>query len=104
MTLVHTDDFSPSQMGEHSTRMSAALTCSKIAGQSSRGHPCSVMSGYTPTGMSWSTARTRSTVTPLRRMMPIEMAASPSVWDWPGERLRVQLRNSARRSEKSHLL
>ena len=58
MTCVQTDDFSPSQIGVHSTRMSAAITCSKIAGQSSRSQPCSVMSGHTPVAMSWSIART----------------------------------------------
>ena len=30
MTCVQTDDFSPSQIGVHSTRMSAAITCSWI--------------------------------------------------------------------------
>ena len=45
MTCVQTDDFSPSQIGEVSTRMSAARTFSEIAGQSSRSQPCSVMSG-----------------------------------------------------------
>ena len=34
--------------------MSAAITRSKIAGQSSRAQPCSVMSGYTPVAISWS--------------------------------------------------
>ena len=45
ITCVQTDDFSPSQIGEVSTRMSAAITFSEIAGQSSRSQPCSVMSG-----------------------------------------------------------
>ncbi len=58
MTCVHTDDFSPSQIGVASTRMSAAITCSKSGGQSSRSQPCSVMSGHTPVAMSWSIART----------------------------------------------
>jgi len=48
MTLVQTEDFSPSQMGEHSTRMSAAMTLSSTPGHSSRSQPRSVMSGYTP--------------------------------------------------------
>ena len=52
MICVHTDDFSPSQIGVSSTRMSAAITFSKIAGQSSRSQPCSVMSGHTPGGIS----------------------------------------------------
>jgi hypothetical protein len=42
---AQTEDFSPSQIGESTTRMSAAITFSKIAGQSSRFQPCSVMSG-----------------------------------------------------------
>ena len=45
MTCVQTDDFSPSQIGEVRTRMSAASTFSEIAGHSSRSQPCSVMSG-----------------------------------------------------------
>jgi hypothetical protein len=45
MTRVQTDDFSPGQIGDSSTRMSAAITVSKSAGQSSRSQPCSVMSG-----------------------------------------------------------
>ncbi len=36
MTCVQTDDFSPSQIGDSRTRMSAAMTFSKIAGQPSR--------------------------------------------------------------------
>ena len=36
-----------------------------IAGHSSAGQPCSVMSGYTPTGISWSTARITSTADPV---------------------------------------
>ena len=101
---MHTDDFSPSQIGVHSTRMSAARTRSKIAGHSSLAQPCSVMSGHTPVAMSWSTARSSSTVTPWRRMISIEIAANPSVFDGSGERFRVQLMNSAPRSEKSHVL
>ena len=81
--------------------MSAAITCSKIAGQSSLSQPCSVMSGHTPVAMSRSTARIRSTVTPLRRMISIEISARPSVLDTSGERLRVQLMKKARRSLKS---
>jgi hypothetical protein len=38
----------PSQIGVSSTRMSAAMTFSKIGGQSSWSHPCSVMSGHKP--------------------------------------------------------
>jgi hypothetical protein len=49
---VHTDDFWPSQIGEVSTRMSAAMSFSMIAGHSSRSQPCSVMSGQTPVAMS----------------------------------------------------
>src|SRR5688500_13821241 len=52
--------------------------------------------------MSWSIARKRSTVTPLRSMIAIASPARPSVCDGAGERFSVQLTNSARRSEKSH--
>ena len=48
MICVATEDFSPSQIGIPMTRMSAAITRSKIPGQSSRSQPCSVMSGQTP--------------------------------------------------------
>ena len=48
MIWVHTDDFSPSQIGIPSTRMSAPSTRSKISGHSSTAQPCSVMSGQTP--------------------------------------------------------
>ena len=89
-------------IGEVITRMSAAITFSEIAGQSSRSHPCSVMSGHTPVAMSWSTARTTSTCTPCRRMISMETSASPRVCDCSGLRLSVQLMNSARRSLKSH--
>ena len=91
MTCVQTDDFSPSQIGESSTRMSAAMTFSCIAGQSSRAHPYSVMSGWTPVAMSRSIARTISTPTPLRSMIAIERSASPWVLETSGERLSVQL-------------
>ena len=84
--------------------MSAAITCSKISGQSSLSQPCSVMSGQTPVAMSRSTARTRSTVTPLRRMISIEISPRPSVLDTSGERLSVQLMKNARRSLKSVVL
>jgi hypothetical protein len=40
-TPVQTDDFSPSQMGDQRTRMSAACTVSYSSGQSSRSAPCS---------------------------------------------------------------
>ena len=49
---MHTDDFWPSQIGDSSTRMSAAIAFSKTAGQSSRSQPCSVMSGHTPVAIS----------------------------------------------------
>ena len=42
---VQTDDFSPSQIGEPSTRMSANFTRSYSAGHASLAAPCSVMSG-----------------------------------------------------------
>src|SRR5688572_18583314 len=54
--------------------------------------------------MSRSTARIRSTATPLRRMISIEISARPSVFDTSGERFNVQLMNSARRSLKSQVL
>ena len=102
MTCVHTDDFSPSQIGIASTRMSDAITCSNSGGQSSRSQPCSVMSGHTPVAISWSMARTHSTVTPWRRMISIDRSTRPCVCDSSGERFSVQLTNSARRSLKSH--
>src|SRR5206468_10901941 len=72
ISCVQTDDFSPSQIGERTTRMSAAITFSKISGHSSRSQPCSVMSGYTPVAIWWSTARMTSTETPLRSMIRSE--------------------------------
>ena len=99
MTCVPTEDFSPSQIGVPSTRMSAAITCSKIAGHSSGSQPCSVMSGQTPVAMSWSIARMHSTSTPLRRMISIEMSIRPWVCESSGLRFSVQLMNIARRSE-----
>ena len=101
ITWVQIDDFSPSQIGVSSTRMFAAITLSKMRGQSSFGQPCSVMSGYTPEAISWSTARISSTPTPLRRMISMEISARPSVFDTSGDRFRVQLTNSADRSLKS---
>jgi hypothetical protein len=99
ITWVQTDDFSPSQIGESSTRMSASITRSKIAGHSSRSQPCSVMSGYTPVAMSWSIARNCSTATPCSSMIPIDLSARPCVLERSGERLSVQLMYTARRSE-----
>jgi hypothetical protein len=61
--------------------MSAAMTFSKIAGQSSLSHPCSVISGRTPTPISWSTARTTSTDTPSFCMIAIEWSARPRVFE-----------------------
>ena len=46
-------------------------------------------------------ARSISTVTPFLRMMSIDTAAKPSVLDFSGDRLSVQLTNRARRSEYS---
>ena len=65
----------------------------------SRDQPCSVMSGHTPVAISWSIARRWSMSTPLRRMISIKMSSSPWVCDRSGLRFRVQLTNSARRSE-----
>jgi hypothetical protein len=48
MTVVQTGDFSPSQIGEVINRISAAITFSRIPGQSSAFQPCAVMSGHTP--------------------------------------------------------
>jgi hypothetical protein len=73
MACVQTDDFSPSQMGVVSTRMSAAITFAWIAGQSSRSNPCSVMSGYTPGAIRWSTGRSTSTATPFFSMIAREI-------------------------------
>src|SRR5919112_4258256 len=52
--------------------------------------------------MSWSTGRNSSTETPFFSMIAREMSTSPSVWDSSGERLRVQFRKRALRSEKFH--
>ena len=79
--------------------MSAAITFSWIAGQSSRSQPCSVMSGQTPVAISWSTARIDSTRTPFFSRMSIERSARPCVCDRSGERFSVQLMNRALRSE-----
>ena len=86
-----TDVFSPSQIAIPSTRMSASITFSKIAGHSSLSQPCSVMSGQTPVAMSWSIARMQSTSTPTRRIISIEMSISPCVWDISGLFFSVQL-------------
>ena len=59
------------------------------------------MSVSTPGGISWSTARTSSTVTPCARMIATAFCASASVFDGWGERFSVQLMTMARRSEKS---
>jgi hypothetical protein len=56
------------------------------------------MSGHTPVAMSWSTARSVSTVTPLACMTARLRSISPWVWLRSGDRLSVQLMNSARRS------
>jgi hypothetical protein len=39
ITCVQTEEFSPNQIGDVSTRMSAAMTFSNTEGQSSRSHP-----------------------------------------------------------------
>ena len=72
-----------------------------MAGHSSVAQPCSVMSGHTPTAMSWSMARSTSTATPLRAMMPLLMSINPSVLLVSGDRLSVQLTNSARKSSNA---
>jgi len=68
------------------TRMSAAMTFSWIAGQSSRSQPCSVMSGQTPVAIWWSTARITSTDTPCATMIAIERSARPWVCEGSGDR------------------
>jgi hypothetical protein len=73
-----------------------------MAGHSSDGQPCSVMSGHTPVAMSWSTARSSSTATPCRSMIERLRSISPWVWLGSGDRLRVQLTYSARRSSNRH--
>src|SRR5256714_3224461 len=99
MTCLVTEELSPGQIGPAMTRMSAGRTFSRYrAGQSSVVQPCSVMSGQTPVAMSWSTARITSTATPCCAMMAALTSTRPWVWDSSGERLRVQLMNSARRS------
>src|SRR5438128_12064089 len=69
-----------------------------MAGQSSTGQPCSVMSGQTPVAMLWSTARTSSTSTPCFSRIRRLRFTSPSVLLGSGDRFRVQFTYSARRS------
>ena len=57
------------------------------------------MSGQTPVAIWWSIARMQSTVTPLRRMISIEMSIRPWVLESSGLRFSVQLTKSAFRSE-----
>jgi hypothetical protein len=81
ITCVQTDDFSPSQIGVSSTRMSAAITRSKIAGQlvalpAVLGHVRPHAGGDVVVD-----GADCSTVTPLRSMIAIERSASPWVWD-----------------------
>lgn len=59
--------------------MSAAITCSYSAGHSSVAKPCSVMSGYTPGAMSWSTARISEVVTPHSIMIAALLSIRPWV-------------------------
>ena len=56
------------------------------------------MSGHTPGGITWSTVRTTSNLTPTRSMIPRGIASRASVWLGSGERLRVPLKTTARRS------
>jgi hypothetical protein len=71
-----------------------------MAGQASDGQPWVVMSGQVPVAMSWSTARSSSVATPWRSMIWRLRSISPWVWLGSGERFRVQLMYSARRSSK----
>src|SRR5258705_1967771 len=96
-----TELLSPNQIGPASTKMSAASTFSKMAGQSSLSHPCSRISGHTPVAMSWSMARTTSTRTPLASMIRVLMSISPWVLLTSGDLLSVQLMNTARRPSNS---
>ena len=99
MIWVQTDDFSPSQIGESSTRMSAAITRSEIVG------PLvavpAVLGHVRPhAGRDVVVDRAdESTCTPLARMMSIEMRARPWVFDVSGDRFSVQLMKKALRSE-----
>jgi hypothetical protein len=81
--------------------MSAAITLSKMAGQSSVAQPWSRMSGHTPVAMLWSTARIASTSTPCFCMIPVLMSTRPWVLLISGDRFNVQLMNRARRPLKS---
>src|SRR6266545_2915531 len=60
------------------------------------------MSGHTPVAMSWSAARSTLTATPCRCMIDRFRSIRPWVWLGSGERFRVQLMYSARRSSKRH--
>src|SRR6266496_1302296 len=73
-----------------------------MPGQSSAAQPCSVMSGQTPVAMSWSMARSTSTLTPCFSMIARLRSTNPWVWLRSGDRFSVQLITSARRSSKRH--
>jgi hypothetical protein len=72
-----------------------------MSGQTSVSQPCSVMSGYTPVAMSWSTARSSSTVTPCFIMIAALASTRPWVWLFSGLFFSVQLMNMALRPVKS---
>ena len=82
-------------------RISAAFTFSHSPGQASSGQPCPVMSGCTPKAIGSVAGRIVSTATPLRRMISSGTDSSSAVCDASSGRFSVQLKISARRSEKS---
>ena len=90
---------SPSQIGPASTRMSAAFTFSKIAGQSSVSQPCSRHVGPDAGG---DVVVDRADDLDLRRRAASMMCRLTSTSPWvllgSGDRFSVQLMNSAFRS------
>lgn len=92
MTCFITELLSPSQIGPHSTRMSAAITVAYRSGQASEAAPCSVMSGWTPTARSRSTGRITRVCTPAARITAVLRSINPSVLLVSGDGLRVQFR------------
>ena len=85
---MQTDDFSPSQIGEPTTRMCAAWTRSYSSGHSSLAAPCSRMSGYTPTRevvVDGAELVDRDAVPP---MIAAERSIRPCVFETLGRRLQ----------------
>ncbi len=98
MSFLVCEELSPSQMGPATTTMSASSTAGYRSGHSSDGQPCSVMSGYTPLAMSWSTVLITRVLTPCFSMMRRLTSIRPPVLLVSGDRFSVPLKNRAFRS------